>query len=143
MWPVRLGSILYIIVGLFEGRYSHSYWYSDPYDDPPGDGNIYRAITHQSYLSRFGVYAGVYSASLEAAAVACINDYLPTQALLISQNSDWFPVLPEELKFQAAMTTKINSKGDINIVDWTDMNWYFRPHSKAELEAAGLWPTGE
>ena len=143
MWPVRLGSILYIIVGLFEGRYSHSYWYSAPYDDPPGDGNMYRAIWHSSYLGRFGVYAGVYSAALEAAALACVNDYLPSQALLISQNSDWFPVLPEELTFQAAMTTKINSKGDINIVDWTDMNWYFRPHSKAELEAAGLWPTGE
>jgi hypothetical protein len=120
------------------------YWWADPaLPYGPQDDNIYKTITHNSYLSRFGVYAGIYSQELENEVVGCVNGYLPSQAKLIDQNGDWFPVLPAAMKVQTAMSTKINSKGDINILDWTDLNWYFRPHSKEELEVAGLWPTGE
>lgn len=138
MWPVKIGPILYAIFGMW---FHHCGVNCTGYGTgtPESEGILTQKQNIYGF-ERLMVKAGVFSEELLQEAIDSLGNFTVAEAEAIDENDDWWPETPNDLIRQTDLTSLLNSLVFFDSPSIEGVEVFSRPHTKAELEAAGLWP---
>jgi hypothetical protein len=164
LWPLKVGPFLIALFGFFEpsGSSFHEYWAgsgasyhpevlawqianrSDPTIAPPALASLANSIETpwEPYLVSMCAKTGLYSEGLLSETITYLSTISPRDIydnVNFSFGEDWLPDAPAVLKFQYNLSRFFGGYINDQRFKHTD-DWFYRPHTKEELQATGLWP---
>lgn len=142
LWTIKVGPLLYAIYGKFRESYSKSIAYIDKSPGPVFVGTLTR-ITHTYNITRLCVKAGIYKEGMEAELAATLGAYPDWNYLGGLSAPNWWPVEVEGMKLQTDLTKLLSYLCAFDAKSFDEVKWFARPHTKAELQEADMWPAGK
>lgn len=143
VWTIIVGPIVYAIYGKFRESYSWSdTYYRFDYDETYTTHHYYQKI-HSYGITRLCVKAGIYKEGIIDKIAASINNYPDWNYLGGLTAPNWWPVEVEGMVFQTDLTELFSYLPQFDVRSFDEVQWFVRPHTKAEQQEAGMWPAGK
>lgn len=138
VWTIKVGPVIFAIYGKFRDTYSKSITYYRVAPEP--EVYEYHVIQHVHGISRLCIKAGIYKEGMIEKIAASINAYPDWNYLGGLTALNWWPVEVEGMVFQNDLSVLLAYLPFFDVKSFDEVQWFARPHTKAELEAAGMWP---
>ena len=139
LWLIKVGPIVYAIYGKYRESYSKYISYCVGDDNEPPVGTITH-ITHTYSITRLCVKAGIYKEGIEEEMIATLGAYPDWNYLGGLSAPNWWPVEVGGMNLQADLTALLSYLCAFDAKSFDEVQWFARPHTKAELQAASMWP---
>lgn len=147
VYMINVGAICYLNYVEFYHQYT---CYLDHYWGEAGSGlpgAIKTRTVHVYGINRRMMKAATYQNDLAQKVLDSLNGMTITASLAISAYhsgtwNDWWPVTIDGVTLQQDLTAIMNGVGFLRCFSVDEVQWMIRPHTKAELQAAGMWPAG-